>query len=134
MVTIQPARPELVAALEIRPVDLPLAEAGRPVRLQFDGWPAIVVSGWPGTSVGTWGGHVLSVDEVATAKGTYRILVRPDSADTPWPTALRPGSGVRGWTLLKTVPLGYELWRQLNAFPPEYGAATAHADDAGKKP
>jgi hypothetical protein len=24
----------------------------------------------------------------------------------------------RGWVLLRQVPLGFELWRRLNAFPP----------------
>jgi hypothetical protein len=25
---------------------------------------------------------------------------------------------VKGWVLLDTVPLGFELWRQFNGFPP----------------
>ena len=30
------------------------------------------------------------------------------------------GSGVYGWTLLDDVPIWYELWRQLNGFPPNF--------------
>ena len=31
---------------------------------------------------------------------------------------LRQGVRANGWVLLKQVPLGYEIWRQLNGFPP----------------
>jgi hypothetical protein len=30
------------------------------------------------------------------------------------------GSGARGVALLNSVPVWYELWRQLNGFPPDY--------------
>jgi len=33
---------------------------------------------------------------------------------------LRIGSGANGFALLNDVPLWYEVWRQLNAFPPNY--------------
>ena len=37
------------------------------------------------------------------------------------------GSGVYGWALLDDVPVWYELWRQINGFPPDYvGDATAY--------
>jgi hypothetical protein len=35
-----------------------------------------------------------------------------------WPAAIRQGSGVFGWVMLSDVPIWYELWRQLNGFPP----------------
>jgi hypothetical protein len=38
--------------------------------------------------------------------------------DQPWPEQLRVGSGVVGWVMLDDVPIWYELWRQLNGFPP----------------
>jgi hypothetical protein len=28
------------------------------------------------------------------------------------------GSGVYGWVILDSVPVWYEIWRQLNGFPP----------------
>jgi adhesin transport system membrane fusion protein len=34
--------------------------------------------------------------------------------------ALRVGSGAEGIALLNNVPLWYEVWRQLNGFPPDY--------------
>ena len=40
--------------------------------------------------------------------------------DHPWPEEVRIGSGARTIALLNNVPVGYELWRQLNGFPPEY--------------
>jgi hypothetical protein len=30
------------------------------------------------------------------------------------------GSGASGIALLNDVPIWYELWRQLNGFPPDY--------------
>ena len=66
------------------------------------------------------GAEVHVVADAATSK--YRMLVVPDSSDTPWPTQLRPGSGVNGWAMLRTVPVWYELWRQINAFPPDLPA------------
>jgi membrane fusion protein, adhesin transport system len=116
--TIMPTGAELIATVFVRPVDLPLVQPGTPVRLEFDGWPALQFSGWPGASIGTFGGRVQVVDYVADqTSGKYRLLVIPDPNDDPWPPQLRPGSGVNGWAMLKTVPVWYELWRQINAFP-----------------
>ena len=36
--------------------DAPLVAAGRHVRLQFEGWPAVQFAGWPSVAVGTFGG------------------------------------------------------------------------------
>jgi hypothetical protein len=51
-------------------------------------------------------------------------LVQPDIEEKEWPKQLRVGSGARSIMLLNDVPLGYELWRQLNGFPPEYYQGT----------
>lgn len=140
--TIMPTGANLIATVFIRPVDLPLVKPGTPVRLEFDGWPALQFSGWPGASIGTFGGRVRVVDFVAdAATGKYRLLVVPDSADNPWPPQLRPGSGVNGWAMLKTVPVWYELWRQINAFPADLpadakspgGKTSAEGGKDGKK-
>ena len=100
--------------------DAPLVEPGRHVRLQFEGWPAIQFSGWPSVAVGTFGGEVVSVDSTDDGKGKFRVLVRPDESDNPWPDErfLRQGVRANGWVLLKQVPLWFEVWRQLNGFPP----------------
>ena len=100
--------------------DAPLVEPGRHVRLQFEGWPAVQFSGWPSVAVGTFGGEVVSVDATDNGKGKFRVLVRPDSESTEWPDErfLRQGVRANGWVLLKQVPLWFEVWRQLNGFPP----------------
>ncbi len=118
--TLQPANPQLAVELYVQAMDVPLIQTGRTVRLQFDGWPAIQFSGWPTVSVGTFGGQVAVIDAMSTTGGTYRVLVRPlvQEGDQPWPTQLRVGSGVYGWVMLDDVPVWYELWRQLNGFPP----------------
>jgi multidrug efflux pump subunit AcrA (membrane-fusion protein) len=117
--TIMPANAQLAVELYVQPMDIPLLAKGRKVRLQFDGWPALVFNGWPNYSFGTFGGVVAVIDNIDT-KGQYRILVIPDPEDDPWPKQLRVGSGVYGWALLKDVPVWYELWRQMNGFPPDY--------------
>ncbi|MBC5992836.1 HlyD family secretion protein [Pontibacter cellulosilyticus] len=119
LATIMPENPNLAAELYIDPLDLPLIQRGDPVRLEFEGWPTLVFSGWPDVSFGTFGGVVAVIDNTAT-NGKYRMLVVPDPNGKPWPDALRVGSGVYGWAMLNTVPIWYELWRQLNNFPPDY--------------
>ena len=99
-------------------MDVPLISKGRRVRVQFDGWPAFQFSGWPSVSVGTFGGKVEVIDYVNTTPGEFRILIVPDENDQPWPDLLRAGSGIKGWVMLDDVPLWYEIWRQLNGFPP----------------
>ncbi|QKZ14683.1 HlyD family secretion protein [Spirosoma sp. KUDC1026] len=118
--TLQPANPNLAVELYVRAMDVPLIQRGRLVRLQFDGWPAIQFSGWPAVAVGTFAGRVVVIDAVSSENGKYRLLVKPDvmPGDQPWPEQLRVGSGVAGWVMLDDVPIWYEIWRQLNGFPP----------------
>ena len=120
IVSIVPEKMNLAVEIFIAPIDLPLVKLGKPVRFIFDGWPAFVFSGWPNASLGTYTGRIAAIDNVANAKGKYRLLVAPDADEPAWPEALRPGSGAQSFTLLKDVPVWYELWRQLNGFPPEY--------------
>jgi multidrug resistance efflux pump len=117
--TIMPIGSALAVQLYVKPMDVPLLEKGRKVRIQFDGWPALVFSGWPNYTFGTFGGVVAVIDNIDT-KGHYRMMVIPDPADDPWPEQLRVGSGAYGWVMLKDVPIWYELWRQFNGFPPDY--------------
>jgi len=101
--------------------DVALVQPGAPVRLQFEGWPAVQFSGWPSVAVGTFHGEVVAVDPSAQPDGRFRVLVTEDeTAETPWPDDrfVRFGAKTRGWVLLGTVSVGYELWRQLNNFPP----------------
>jgi membrane fusion protein, adhesin transport system len=122
IVYIVPAHTDLAVELFIEPIDLPLVKIGAPIRFIFDGWPAFIFSGWPNASVGTYSGKVWAIDKVANAKGKFRLLVAPDKTTAAWPDVLRVGSGAQGFALLKDVPVWYELWRQLNGFPPEYYA------------
>jgi biotin carboxyl carrier protein len=100
--------------------DTPLISVGRPVRLQFEGWPALQFSGWPSIAVGTFGGRVMLVDSTDNGQGKFRVLVQADPNEDKWPgqNYLRQGVRANGWILLNQVPLGYELWRQFNGFPP----------------
>lgn len=112
--------PGIVAELQIDGNDLPLVRPGDRVRLQFEGWPAVQFVGWPSVAVGTFGGRVYLVDPTADDKGRFRLLVEPDPDDQPWPDQhyLRQGVRTQGWVLLERVSVGWELWRQVNGFPP----------------
>lgn len=133
IVSIVPLNFQVAAEIFIRPVDLPLIRKGEKVRLQFDGWPAIVFSGWPNASFGTFGGKVFAVESNISNNGLYRLLIQPDPDDADWPDPLRPGSGVQGFALLNDVPLWYELWRQLNGFPPNFYEEQVNKKDLGGK-
>jgi multidrug resistance efflux pump len=120
LLSIMPAAYDLAVELYISPVDMPLIHKGNIVNIIFDGWPSIVFSGWPDLSYGTFIGRVSAIDNFISENGKYRILVSPDPEERPWPTALRIGSGAIGMALLKDVPVGYEIWRKINGFPPDY--------------
>ncbi len=102
---------------------------GSPVRMRFEGWPAIQFVGWPSVAVGTFGGEVVFVDATDDGTGRFRIVVaqKPDvvtrgdvTKTQNWPSNqwLRQGVRADGWVLLQQLPLWKEVWRQLNAFPP----------------
>ncbi len=126
--TIMPENPELAVEMFVQAMDAPLIAQGRKVRIQFDGWPALQFSGWPNVSVGTFGGIVRVVDRVDSKGGKYRILVTQDPEDESWPEQLRMGSGTKGWVMLDNVAVWYEIWRQLNGFPPSLYEAPADTD------
>jgi membrane fusion protein, adhesin transport system len=99
--------------------DLPLIQPGAEARIQFEGWPALQFSGWPSIAVGTFTARVLVVDAADGGAGTFRVLLAPNAkGDWPAPIYLRQGARAHAWILLGQVPLGYELWRQFNSFPP----------------
>lgn len=121
--------------------DVNLIREGAGVRLQFEGWPAVQFSGWPSLAVGTYGGRVALVDAADDGQGRFRVVVTPDPSEPAWPegASLRQGMRANGWVLLQIVPLGYEVWRQFNGFPPDYprpadakGEARGGKKDGGK--
>jgi multidrug resistance efflux pump len=103
----------------IDPMDMPLVHVGEQVRLIFDGFPAFVISGWQNISKGVYNGTILTVDPALHESGKFRVLVRP-SENEQWPAVLKQGGGVQAIMLLNDVPLGYELWRNFNGFPPDF--------------
>ncbi|MEX0636424.1 MAG: HlyD family efflux transporter periplasmic adaptor subunit, partial [Ferruginibacter sp.] len=120
LVQIVPDKIEYAIEIFVRPVDLPLIKKGQKVRFMFDGFPAIVFSGWPEGSFGTFGGIVVAVETSVSPNGNFRVLVVEDPKDQPWPKQLSMGTGALGMALLKNVPIWYELWRNVNGFPPDY--------------
>ena len=117
---IVPDKIQYAVEMFIKPLDLPLIAPGQKVRFQFDGFPAIVFSGWPKASSGTFGGVIVAVESNVSTNGKFRVLVKEDIADKPWPRELKLGTGAQGISLLNDVPVWYELWRNINGFPPDY--------------
>lgn len=117
--TILPESDDIAFEMYIKAMDMPLLSSGRKVRIEFDGWPALAFSGWSNASIGTFGGEVAIIDRVESKKnGMFRIIVKPDKDDEPWPDQLRLGSAAKGWVMLHDVPIWYEIWRNMNGFPP----------------
>jgi len=117
--TILPESKDIAFEMYIKAMDMPLLDVGRKVRIEFDGWPALAFSGWANASIGTFGGEVAIIDRVESKKnGMFRIIVKPDIEDEAWPDQLRLGSAAKGWVMLHDVPIWYEIWRNMNGFPP----------------
>lgn len=132
LLSIMPKEYQLAVELFVDPIDLPLLQVGHPVRIQFDGWPAVVFSGWPGITHGTYGGKVYAIEQYIGKNGKYRILVEPDENENPWPIALRFGGGTSNLILLNDVQVWYELWRKINGFPADFYKLGSTKDQSGK--
>lgn len=115
-----PLAGERAVRLRISDFNMPLVREGLKVRMMFYGWPALQVSGWPVIRFGTFGGIIKQVDPVSYEKGFYYAYIVEDPAE-PWPSedVLRRGTQATVWVALETVPVWYQLWRLMNAFPPK---------------
>lgn len=133
LVSIMPSGFDIAVESYVAPIDLPLMHLGEKVRLQFDGWPAIIFSGWPNVSYGTYGGVVVAIENYISDNGKYRILIAPDPDDHTWPKELRVGAGSQTFAMLQDVPIWFEVWRQLNGFPPNFYQPNKDKDNAMSK-
>lgn len=119
LATFAPTQTPRLVEIYVDGRDAPLIRPGQPVRLEFEGWPAIQFSGWPSVARGLFDGQVQQVDLAASTNGLFRVLVREAKGKTRWPGEpyVRLGANVRGWVAMEQVSVGFELWRQLNDFP-----------------
>ena len=127
LLVIVPETQSRVVEMWVDGNDAPLISKGDLVRIQFEGWPAVQFAGWPSVAIGTFPGHVEFIDATDNGQGQFRIIVTSNAGneyDEEWPdtTFLRQGVQAKGWVLLREVKLGYEIWRQLNGFPPAKSA------------
>jgi multidrug resistance efflux pump len=134
---IVPRTTDLAVEMKVSGNDMPLISEGNRVRLQFEGWPAVQFVGWPSVAVGTFGGRVNRVFPTDDGMGNFRIVITPEEGqEDAWPDEryLRQGVRANGWVLLRQVPLGYEIWRQLNGFPPTVAKEAPGKEQKGTKP
>jgi multidrug resistance efflux pump len=136
---IVPETEDLAVEMKVSGNDMPLIAEGDIVRMQFEGWPAVQFVGWPSVAVGTFGGRINRVFPTDDGKGNFRVVVVPETSsdsESGWPDKryLRQGVRANGWVLLDRVPLGYEIWRQLNGFPPTVNdkAPASEKEKSGK--
>ena len=106
--------------LKVSDFNMPLIKEGLPVRIMFYGWPTLQISGWPAIKFGTFGGIIKRVQAISHEKGFYYAYVVEDPAE-PWPAdnILRLGTQATVWVRLSTVPIWYQVWRLMNALPPQ---------------
>jgi multidrug resistance efflux pump len=117
---IVPSSPSHAVEIFVPAIDIPLLSLGQEVKFLFDGYPAILFSGWPGASYGIFSGQIVAIENTSDAKGNFRVLVAEDKTSKPWPKTLKMGVGASSIALLKNVSVWYELWRNVNGFPPDY--------------
>jgi len=131
--TIVPTKVDYAVEIYIKPVDLPLVKEGQRVMCIFDGFPAIVFSGWPNSSYGTFAGKVIAVESNISPNGMFKALVIEDKNEKRWPPKIKMGTGVQGIAILNDVPIWYELWRNINGFPPDYYEVTQEKSGKDEK-
>ncbi len=117
---IVPNQVNYAVEMFVRPIDLPLINIGQEVRFMFDGFPTIVFRGWPQASYGTFTGKIIAYENTIGQNGLFRVLVAEDSTAKKWPPGIKIGCGAQAIALLNDVPVWYELWRNINGFPPDY--------------
>lgn len=121
---IVPTTTDQAVEIYVSSMDAALIEPGRLVSLHFSGFPAFQFSGWRNINVGIFHGVVKVVDAVDEGTGRFRVLVvptdEPEFAQWPDESYLRQGTDASAWVLLDEVSIGYELWRQLMGFPPQF--------------
>lgn len=115
-----PSVTQKTVLLKVSDFNMPLIKEGLSVRLMFYGWPAMQISGWPVIRFGTFGGIVKKLDSVSYDKGYFYAYVVEDPNE-PWPEGdvLKLGTQTTAWVRLETVPIWYQLWRNINGQPPK---------------
>ncbi|HEY9190863.1 MAG TPA: hypothetical protein VIM88_08345 [Sulfurovum sp.] len=119
VIQFSPEVSERSVLLKVSDFNMPLIKEGLSVRIRFYGWPVLHIPGWPAIRFGTFGGIIKKVDPVLHEKGYYYAYIVEDPKE-PWPSEkeLRVGTGSTVWVALSNVPIWYQLWRLMNAFPP----------------
>jgi len=106
--------------LKVSDFNMPLIKEGLHARIMFYGWPALQIPGWPEIHYGTFAGVIEKVEPISYEKGFFYARVVEDPAE-PWPQGddLRVGTQSTVWVRLDTVSIWYQIWRLMNALPPQ---------------
>ncbi|HIP55198.1 MAG TPA: HlyD family efflux transporter periplasmic adaptor subunit [Sulfurimonas autotrophica] len=120
LLLFSPKTKEKILRIKVSDFNMPLVKEGLPVRIMFYGWPTMQISGWPAIKFGTFKGEIYRVENTSHEQGFFYALVR-ETKEEPWPQGdnLRIGTQARVLVRLNIVPIWYQLWRLMNALPPQ---------------
>jgi len=120
LLLFSPKTKEKILRIKVSDFNMPLVKEGLPVRIMFYGWPTMQISGWPAIKFGTFKGEIYRVENTSHEKGFFYALVC-ETKEEPWPQGdnLRIGTQARVLVRLNIVPIWYQLWRLMNALPPQ---------------
>ncbi|WP_457596561.1 hypothetical protein [Hydrogenimonas sp.] len=106
--------------MKVGDFNMPLLRKGLKARVIFYGWPALQISGWPVIRYGSDGAEVTATEYGKFDKSLYYAILT-ETKEEPWPdpSKLRIGTRATVWVLLESVPIWYQLWRLMNALPPD---------------
>ena len=107
--------------LKLSDFNMPLVKKGLTARVMFYGWPSLYVTGWPIIKHGTFGGVIKKIEPISHEDGYYYAHIIQTPKEEPWPNneLLKIGSRATVWIRLNSVPIWYQLWRLMNAMPPQ---------------
>jgi hypothetical protein len=128
---IVPKKIDYIAEIYVKPVDLPLIRENQKVMLTFDGFPAIVFFGWPNSSYGTFSGKIIAIENSISENGLFKAIVAEDKTQKMAPN-MKIGTGASGIAILNDVPIWYEIWRNINGFPPDYYQVNTQKNEKNK--
>jgi hypothetical protein len=119
LISFAPKVSKRTIRMKISDFNMPLLKEHLHARIMFYGWPALNIPGWPSINAGTFEGVVERVDPIAHEKGFYYVYI-VQNPNNPWPDdeVLRLGTRATVYVRLTTVPIWQQIWRKINAFPP----------------
>ena len=72
------------------------------------------------SSYGTFSGKIIAIENSIRKRFVLKRLLPKIKLKKRWPPNMKIGTGASGIAILNDVPIWYEIWRNINGFPPDY--------------